>query len=211
MGLCRHASNTDNIEFNKDYKTPRDRSFPLYWLVHELAGASSATGRFAVGSTEERTVVDVEGSGSSAQRYPVEAGIFDGNGGVHMGGRDESDVYRSGTKRKKSASDNPRAGKKSGDATAAALEKLVELSAGRSKIVEQYDYEENYSYKLCMDKLTVMPGITAEEIFVGCQAFKQRDERMFFLSIPPMAVSFWLEERVSEFRHARQQRQQGPH
>ncbi|KAJ0975682.1 hypothetical protein J5N97_017647 [Dioscorea zingiberensis] len=117
-----------------------------------------------------------------------------------MGGRDESDVYRSGTKRKKPASDNPRAGKKSGDATAAALEKLVELSAGRSKIVEQYDSEENYSYKLCMDKLTVMPGITAEEIFVGGQAFKQRDERMFFLSIPPMAVLFWLEERVSEFR-----------
>ncbi|KAJ0988086.1 hypothetical protein J5N97_006442 [Dioscorea zingiberensis] len=89
----------DVIKFNKDYKTARDRSFPLYWLVHELAGASSATGRFAVDSTEERTVVDVEGSGSSAS-IPVEQD-FDGNGGVHMGGRDESDVYRSGTKRKK--------------------------------------------------------------------------------------------------------------
>ncbi|KAJ0975025.1 hypothetical protein J5N97_016990 [Dioscorea zingiberensis] len=153
-----------------------------------VTGASSATGRFAVGSTEERTIVDVEGSGSSAS-IPVEQD-FDGNGDVHMGGRDESDVYRTGTKRNKSASDNPRAGKKSGDATAAALEKLVELSAGRSKIVEQYDSDENYSYKLCMNKLTAMPSITAEEIFVGGQAFKQRDER------------------VSEFRHARQQRQQ---
>ncbi|KAJ0960707.1 hypothetical protein J5N97_001403 [Dioscorea zingiberensis] len=191
---AQHRQTPDNIEvwddvikFNKEYKTARDRSFPLYWLVHELTGASIATRRFAVGSTEERIVVDVEGSGSFATASPVEQD-FDGNGDVHMGGRDEANVYRSETKRKKPVSDNPRAGKKSGDATATALEKLVELSAGRSKIVEQYDSEENYSYKLCMDKLTAMPGITAEEIFVGGQAFKQWDERMFFLSIPPMAV-----------------------
>ncbi|KAJ0966914.1 hypothetical protein J5N97_023831 [Dioscorea zingiberensis] len=161
-----------------------------------------------MGSTEERTIVDVdEGSGSFGSLVEQH---FDGNGYAHIvGGRDESEVFITGTKRKKPASDNPHAGKKYVDPTVEALEKLVELSDRRSKIVEQSDSEENYSYKLCIDKLTVMPSITAEEIFVRGKAIKQRDEHIFFLSIPPMAVSFWLQECVSEFRHHRQQRQQG--
>ncbi|KAJ0982211.1 hypothetical protein J5N97_010466 [Dioscorea zingiberensis] len=176
------------IKLNKEYKTAREHSFPLYWDVHKLAGASTATGRYAFASTEERTIVDIiEGSGSSGS--PEEQQVR-GNGDSGVGERDEPEVFVIGSKRKKPASDSPHVGKKSADPTVEALEKLVELSDRRSKIVEQYESDENYSYKLSMARLTSLPGITAEEIFVGGQAIKQRDERIFFHSIPDMAVSF---------------------
>ncbi|KAJ0975085.1 hypothetical protein J5N97_017050 [Dioscorea zingiberensis] len=64
------------------------------------------------------------------------------------------------------------------------LDSLMELSDLRSKIVEEYkDDDESFSYKICIDRLTSLPDITAEEMFIGGQAFKQREERIYFLTI----------------------------
>ncbi|KAJ0970018.1 hypothetical protein J5N97_022895 [Dioscorea zingiberensis] len=116
-----------------------------------------------MGSTEERTVVDInEGSGSFGSLVEQD---FYGNGDAHrVVGRNESEFFVIGSKRKKPTSDSPHVGKNSADPTIEALERLVELSDRRSKIVEQADSDENFLYKLCMDKLTALPGITAKEI-----------------------------------------------
>ncbi|KAJ0967710.1 hypothetical protein J5N97_024627 [Dioscorea zingiberensis] len=50
------------IQFNKEYKVSRDKPFPLFWMIHELAGSSTATGQYAshTGCGEYRATPIVE-------------------------------------------------------------------------------------------------------------------------------------------------------
>ncbi|KAJ0967660.1 hypothetical protein J5N97_024577 [Dioscorea zingiberensis] len=58
----------DVLKVNKDYKIARERSFPLYWTLHALAGMSTAIGRYAMASTKDHPPVDItEGYDESNQ------------------------------------------------------------------------------------------------------------------------------------------------
>ncbi|KAJ0965116.1 hypothetical protein J5N97_026254 [Dioscorea zingiberensis] len=182
------------LKVNKDYKIARESSFPLYWTMHALAGMSIATCRYVMGSIEEHTLVDIT-EGCDESDSPDEQEQHDGIRSVPAS--DDIEVIGVREKRKQAQSS-----RNATDHTKEAIDKLLELSDRRSKIVEQYrDDDESFSYKLCMEKLTALPEITAEEMYFSGQAFKQREERIYFLTIPPRCVSFWLSRKVLEYRN----------
>ncbi|KAJ0988623.1 hypothetical protein J5N97_006979 [Dioscorea zingiberensis] len=114
----------------------------------------------------------------------------------------EKDDAPAGSKRKHGHNPSPIVTKKkSVERALAVLDRLVELSDRRSRIVEQIkDEDDRFSYDICMEKLSSLPDVSDEEICVGAEALKSYENRIFFMKMRPSVIEFWLGVRVKEFR-----------
>ncbi|KAJ0969522.1 hypothetical protein J5N97_022399 [Dioscorea zingiberensis] len=188
----------DIIKVNKEYENTGDKSFPLFWLVHEFACDSAAIWRFDMRSTKDKAAIDVgDGSGSSDApdgEQPIE---------VHPSQRKGKNIIDNGLKRKQLQNQSiPVMKRKNINEALVEINRLVELSDNKSKIIEQYKDEiHNLSFRLCMDKLTSLSNITDEKLFVGAQALKNLDERIFFLTMQTSAIDVWLSQHMKKFHN----------
>ncbi|KAJ0963151.1 hypothetical protein J5N97_028273 [Dioscorea zingiberensis] len=162
------------MQFNKEYKVARDKPFPLFLKIHELAGSSTATGQYAghtaCGEYTDTPIVEVQEStdstGDAAEKHVEKHTETGQQTDMNACSKD----YASGSSKRKPVrnSSTARTKKRSQEQTQEVVEKLVDLSTRRSIIGEELKSKDDMcSYSDCVDQLKTLPDITDEELFIA--------------------------------------------
>ncbi|KAJ0978528.1 hypothetical protein J5N97_014002 [Dioscorea zingiberensis] len=126
------------IQFNKEYKVARDKPFPLFLKIHELAGNSTATGQYAghtgCGEYTDTPIVEVqESTDSTGDAEDIEKHMETGQQtGMNACSKD----HASGSYKRKPIRNSSTAGtkKRSQEQTQEMVEKLVDLESGEGAL-----------------------------------------------------------------------------
>ncbi|KAJ0978526.1 hypothetical protein J5N97_014000 [Dioscorea zingiberensis] len=178
--------------FNKDYKVARDKPFPLYKMIHELAGSSTATGQYAshtgCGEYTNTPVVEVAESTDSSGKHTEEE--VDKNKDPVQQASEKGPCKASGSSKRKKVRNSSTTGSKrrSQEQTIEMVDKLMDLSTQRSIIAKELkSKDDSCAYGDCIEVLKSMPDITDEELFIGGKALRSRRDRIWFMKMWPSA------------------------